>query len=242
MSELVRANKVTAQWSGDGIATGNFYKTHDKVLSVMSNSEEVISAGFVFPEGTDEEPVTAQQKLEAFKSFLQINASKFGIQYDPVDRRADEYKFPNKYDVEKFGAYSGQMAEKAISDCIAKVQTNVIDRMAKAGHVEEDTAIEYAVDKENGLIDVSEEYKNGSIKYATAKYPIALVIGDKQFDSSITVELVSGQLKKPREIADSPLTMIGIKNLLIENGMLPKVEKPKKTNDAEDDAEPAQED
>ena len=117
MSELTRSNRITAYWQGEGIAVGVFYKTHTKIKEVHSNDADVLAAGFVFPQGTEENPVTAQDKLAAFKTFLQVNASAFGMEYDPVDRRADEYKFPNKYNEENLPEYSKQMAEKAVGVC-----------------------------------------------------------------------------------------------------------------------------
>lgn len=231
-AELVRANKITAFWSGDGIATGNFYRTHDKVLVVRSNDQEVIKAGFTMPEDTEENPVTSQQKLEAFKTFLQVNAGVFNIQYDPVDRRADEFKFPNKYNEENFKEYSHKMAVSAINACMEKVQAGVIDRMIKGGHIAETTNFQYGVGEvTDAKIEITEAYKNGSLKYAVAQYPVSFGVDGNMIDTSITTELVSGQLKKPRSIADCALTMSAIKGLMIEKGIIPKVEKPKKDDE-----------
>lgn len=237
----VRANKITAFWAEGGVAVGNFYKTHDKVLSVKSNDEAVIKAGFKMSEGTEESPVTSQQKLEAFKTFLQVNAGVFNIQYDPVDRRADEFKFPNKYDEDSFREYSHQMAVNTISACVGKTQAGVIERMIKGGHIEAGTELCFGVAKaQDAEIEVTEAYKNGSLKYAAAQYPVVFAVGDKQIETSITIELVSGQLKKPRNIADCPLTMSAVKGLLIENGLLPKIEKLKKEEKDSEEAEAAE--
>ena len=145
MSELTRSNKITAYWEGEGVAVGVFYKTHTKLMEKRSNDADVISAGFVMPEGTEEAPVTAQDKLAAFKTFLQVNAATFGIQYDPVDRRADEFKFPNKYDEDTFKEYSKTMVEKSISEALGKVQKNVVANMIKSGHVAEGTEIGFGI-------------------------------------------------------------------------------------------------
>lgn len=236
MSELVRANKVTAYWEGNGVAVGAFYKTHSKIMEKKSTDEDVVSAGFVMPEGTDETPVTAQEKLSAFKTFLQVNAATFGIQYDPVDRRNDEYKFPSKYDEETFKEYSKKMVEKAIGDVLEKVQKNVIPGMIKSGNLADNTEINFGIGEAE--IDVKESYKNGNIKYADAKYDIALQVGDNTVNTSCTASVVSGQLKKPREIADGiVLTQNGIKTFMVENGLLPKIEKPNKEESEDTDTD-----
>lgn len=225
-NKLVRSNKITAFWQGEGVAVGIFYRTHDKIKEVHSNDPEVQNAGFTFPEGTDEAPVTAQDKLSAFKTFLCVNATTFGIQYDPVDRRADEFKFPSKYDEDTFTEYSKKMAEKAITDTLDKVQNNIVNKMVEQGHLPEGTEIDLGIGEPT--IAVKESYKNGNIKYADAVYPVVIQIADKRVETVCTVSAISGQLKKPRELSDGVvLTQTSIKNLLVENGLLPKIEKPK---------------
>ena len=234
MSDLTRANKVTAYWEGDGVAIGQFYRTHDKVLTVKSNDADVVNAGFVFHEGTDEAPVTAQQKLEAFKTFLMTNASTFGIMYDPVDRRADEFKFPNRYDEENIKEYSKKMLENALAGATEKVNNNVVANMIKAGHLAEGAKVEFGIGE--ATVNIAENYNNGGIKYAEVVYPVAFAINDKQVVTEGTVQLVSGQLKKPRELKDVALTMTAIKTFLVEAGLLPKIEKKSKEESAEAEA------
>lgn len=226
----IRANKVTAYWEGDGIAAGVFYKTHSKLKTVRSNDEAVVAAGFVMPEGTEESPVTAQQKLESFKNFICANAAVFGITYDPVDRRDDTYKFPSHYDESNIMEYSKKMLTVAVEKVLGSIQTNVVDRNIKAGLLPEGTAVQYGVG--DGQLDVTEKYGNGYIKYATVKYPVAIAVNGNQTQTEVTVELVSGQIKKPRTIGDTVMTMAGVKELLITAGVLPKVEKKAKTEDA----------
>lgn len=247
--KLVRANKLTTVWSGeDGVAVGRFYKTHEKLMEVRSDNPIVIKAGFQMPETTEENPVTPQKKLEAFKSFLGMNAGILGIHYDPVDRRNDAYKFPSSYDEETFKEYSSKQADIAVSTLIDKVRTNVIDKMISAGHIPDDTKIEYGIG-EDAVIDISESYNNGKLKYATAKYAVVLQVennqnGAQQISDEIKVELVSGQLRKPRTMENISLTQTAVKNALIENGILPKIEKVKKKDDTEngEDAEDVEND
>lgn len=235
MSDLVRSNKVTAYWEGEGVAVGVFYKTHTKLVEKRTNDSDVIAAGFIMPEGTEESPVTAQEKLAAFKNFLMANASAFGIQYDPVDRRADEYKFPSKYDEENFREYSKKMAERSIGETLEKVQKNVVMNMIKSGHLDGGTEINFGIGEAE--VEIKEVYANGNIKYADAKYPIVLQVGDGTIETSCTVSAVSGQLKKPRELANGVvLTQTGIKTYMIENGLLPKIEKSSKAEASDEEA------
>lgn len=241
MSDLTRANRVTAYWKGEGIAVGVFYKTHDKIMELLSNDQLVVNAGFTMPEGSEEAPITAQDKLASFKNFLQTNASSFGIQYDPVDRRDDEFKFPNKYDEETFKEYSRKMVVKSVSETLDKVQKNVIANLVKSGNLPEGSEVNYGIGDEPE-ITIKESYNNGNIKYAIAKYPVALQVGEQIVNTYCTAEVVSGQLKKPRELEDAVLTQTGIKSLLIENGLIPKIEKPAKEDAEENDAEPQSDD
>lgn len=236
MNELKRANKITAYWEGDGVAVGVFYKTHDKITTVKSTDDVVIGAGFQMPAGTEEAPTTAAQKLEAFKTFLATNATAFGIQYDPVDRRADAFKFPSSYDAETFGEYSKKILAMAVEGTLESIQNNVIAKMVKNGLLAEGTMVQYGIGEPS--IEISESYSNGKLKYATAQYPVAIAVNGVQANLSTSVELVSGQLKKPRNMGDVVMTMTGVKNFLVEQGVLPKVEpKAKKSAEAEECAD-----
>lgn len=243
-TNMIRSNKVTAYWEGDGVAVGVFYKTHSKLLTLRSTDEQVVTAGFVMPEGTDEAPVNAAQKLEAFKNFITANAAVFGIQYDPVDRRDDTYRFPSRYDEVNILEYSKKMLTVAIEKTLGSIQSNVVDRMVKAGNLPEGTMVQYGVG--DGKVVVTEKYANGYIKYANVTYPVAIAVGDKQTETSVTVDLVSGQIKKPRNIGDTAMTMSAVKDMLVEAGVLPKVEKKSKEASAEaeggatEDGEPAE--
>lgn len=229
MNELKRANKITAYWEGDGVAVGVFYKTHSKIATVKSTDDVVIGAGFEMPAGTEEMPVTAAQRLEAFKTFLATNATAFGIQYDPVDRRADEFKFPGSYDAETFAEYSKKMLQMSIEGVLESVQNNVIAKMVKNGNIAEGSMIGYGIGE--ATINISEAYTNGKLKYANAVYPVAIAMNGVQANLEATVDLVSGQLKKPRNMGDVVMTMTGIKNFLVEQGVLPKVEPKSKKKD-----------
>lgn len=233
MSELKRANKITAYWEGDGVAVGVFYKTHDKIATVKSTDDAVIGAGFEMPAGTEEAPVTAAQRLTAFKTFLATNATAFGVQYDPVDRRADAFKFPGSYDAETFAEYSKKMLQMSVESVLGSLQDNIIAKMIKNEHLPADTTVQYGLGEPT--VNISESYNNGKLKYATAEYPVVIAVNGVQTNMSANVELVSGQLKKPRNLGDVVMTMTGIKNYLVEQGVLPKVEPKSKAKKSEEE-------
>lgn len=242
--KLIRANKLTTVWSGDDeVAVGRFYKTHEKIQEIRSDNPVVVKAGFKMPETTEENPVSPQQKLESFKSFLGMNAGVFGIHYDPVDRRSDKYKFPSSYDVELFKEYSLKQAKDVLQAVVQKTQTGVIDKMISAGHIPDDTKIDFGI-YEEAKIDITEQYKNGNIKYATAKYEVILQIENtesaRQIKDVIVVELVSGQLRKPRFMENISLTQTAIKNAFVESGILPKIERKSKKEESAEDTEQAE--
>lgn len=220
-TELKRANKITAYWGGDGVAIGIFYKTHEKIASIKSTDEAVTKAGFTMPVGDD---VTAAQKLEAFKTFLSTNSTVFGVTFDPVDRRADAFKFPGHYDEKSFGEYSKKILTDTIAPLLKSMQDNTVTKMIAKGEVPANTAIQYGL-SDTPEVTITEKYNNGNIKYATAKYDIAFAVEDKQIRIPAKVEIVSGQLKKPRTLGDNNdvvITITGLKNLFVENGLLPK--------------------
>lgn len=249
-TKLTRANKITAYWGGGGVAIANFYKTHSKVGILRSDSEEVANAGFKMPESTEDMQVTAQDKLAAFKNFVMANATMFGIQYDPVDRRNDDCKFPNTYNEDAFRQYSREIAINSIGAIINKVQTNVVDKLISSGIKPEGTVVDFGISDTATKVDITESYKNGNIKYAQAEYDILFQIAQMdggnaiepiQANSTIIIDLVSGQLKKPREFGGGVLSTTGIKAFMIENGMIPKIEKEKKEENPEDGTVPVEE-
>ena len=68
---------------------------------------------------------------------------------------------------------------------------------------------------------------------------MAIAVNGTQYDTTVVVDLVSGQIKKPRTIGDTVMTMSGMKEMLVTNGVLPKVEKKAKDTEAEATDAPA---
>ena len=127
------------------------------------------------------------------------------------------------------------MLDKAVGAAVEKVNNNVVANMVKAGNLAEGSVAEYGIG--DGVLDISEKYNNGGIKYATVTYPVAFAVNGIQVETEGVVQLVSGQLKKPRELKDSALTMTGIKAFLVDGGALPKIEKKSKADEVDSDAE-----
>ena len=227
MVSMVRANKVTAFWDGNGVANAIFYRTHNKVATVKSDA-----CGFQFPESTEEHEVTAREKLAAFKAFVQENAAQFGVVYDPVDRRPDDQKIP---------VLTTENVVEFAQKILGQLQNGYIAKAISRGLLAESTAIAYGVG--GGVPNINESYAKGGIKYATVTFPVAFAVDGKQYDTTCDVEVVSGQLKKPRMLADGVvMTQTGIMKMLVEAGILPKVEpkpRPKKSETEDAEAEEA---
>ena len=231
MVSMVRANKVTAFWDGNGVANAIFYRTHNKVATVKSDA-----CGFQFPESTEEHEVTAREKLAAFKAFVQENAAQFGVVYDPVDRRPDDQKIP-VLTAENVVEYAQKILEATMEKILGQLQNGYIAKAISRGLLAESTAIAYGVG--GGVPNINESYAKGGIKYATVTFPVAFAVDGKQYDTTCDVEVVSGQLKKPRMLADGVvMTQTGIMKMLVEAGILPKVEpKPRPKKSEAEDAE-----
>lgn len=220
---LKRANRVTALWEGEGIAVGTFYKTKEKLTQVRSDDVALSNAGFTMPEtvldtdGTTLIEATGNDKLQAFRDFLQANAAIFGVYFDPVDRRVEKY--PGKYDEETFSRIASDVLGSRLDGIVESMQGQ-IDKLIEQ-EVIPFSELSYSMGEPS--IVINELYKDESLKYADAVYPVTFTLGEKGIAMDIKVSLVSGQLKKPRELVDGvSMTMTGLKNMLIEGEILPK--------------------
>jgi len=240
MSELIRANKVTARFEGEGVIVGTFYKTHDKLGEVKSNSTEVVGLGYKMPEsipaseGVEPVEVTPKQKLDSFKEFLQVNATAFGFTYDPIDRRNNGNKYPSKYDEPTLLDTATKILSEKMGELVASVQKTV-DGYIKNKIMDAGSQITCNIGV--GNIAVQEKYKNENLKYADATFPVTVGIGAQDavgpsIALNVVIKLVSGQIKKPRELDKYPMTITGLKTALVEGKVLP--EPPKKEEKKED--------
>lgn len=239
--ELVRANKITTSFVGGGVMQASFYKTHTKLGVITSEDEKVKELGYTPLVAGEGEEITTSQRLAHFKEFVQGNAVQFGYTYDPVDRRTEDNKFPSKYDANSFVTTAISVVSDKLADIVEKLQ-KPINSLIKAKALVEGTVAKAEVTTvvDDAIVDVTENYKDGSIKYATADIKATVMLGDLGgIEINVPMSLVSGQLKKPRLInEDKAFTMTSIKNLLIDNGIMPVVEK--KSETAENGAENAE--
>jgi hypothetical protein len=228
--ELLRANKITAVFSGEGVITASFYRTHTKLGVIKSDDAKIAELGYVAPVAGEGEEITPTQKLIHFKEFIQLNAVQFGYTFDPVDRRSEGNKFPSKYDAKIFAetgiaVVTGRVAEITVS-LQKSVDSLVKSKALAGGSVITSEVISTADDL---VVNPTEAYKDGSLKYADAEVAVRFTLNGLQFDTVVPINLVSGQLKKSREIgADKqPLTVTSVKKILVEANLLPVVEKVK---------------
>lgn len=215
MSELLRANKITASFIGEGVMQGTFYKTHDKLVQVTSADDAVVNAGFKLVEVEGEE-LTSSDKLAQFKDWLQANASLFGVFYDAVDRRSADNKFPSTYNEENLPATAQIVLINQVTVIAEKAQ-RTLDAMIKNGQLAEGTTM--TINIEEGEMNVQETYGNGNLKYADVKFPVEFAVeGHGSVIVIVPVKLVSGQVSKPRELvhedATLSLTVTTIKTIL----------------------------
>lgn len=225
--ELARVNKITTSFIGGGVMQASFYKTHSKLGSVKSDDEKVAELGYQPLVAGEGEEITSSQRLAHFKEFIQSNAVQFGYTYDPVDRRTDGNKFPSKYDKVTFAETAIRVVTDKLAEIVEKLGKPVAS-LIKAKALAEGTVAgaEVVTTVDDIEVNITEEYKNGSIKYADANVEAIITLGGEGIKINVPMALVSGQLKKPKLINDDKaFTMTSIKNLLIENGIMPVVEK-----------------
>lgn len=218
----------------------------NKLGQVRSDDAKIAELGYVAPVAGEGEEITPTQKLTHFKEFIQANAVQFGYTFDPVDRRSEGNKFPSKYDAETFAETGIAVVTARIAEIGASLQKSV-DSLIKAKALGEGSVIEAEVMStvEDLVVNATETYKDGSLKYADAQVAVSFVLNGLQYDTVVPINLVSGQLKKSREIGEDkqPLTATSVKKILTTANLLPVVEKKEKEKEgvATDVAEPVTE-
>jgi ribosomal protein S8E len=222
VSELVRANKITAHFEANGVIVGTFYRTHEKLRSVRTTDVP----DFKIPEGDD---VTSNAKLEAFKQFLNDNAARWCITVDTEDRRA--VKYPNRYDTATLESTADTVLQEKLVEIVKSTQS-YIDKLVEGGLLPKGAVIAVKSAKPRAT-EITESYANGKLKYAVVKYSLEFAVGTNAKVLDVNVELVSGQLKKPTKIGTGAFTVMGLRSLLIEGGVLPKVVKEEKKDATE---------
>lgn len=204
MSDLLRANKITTSFVGEGVMQGTFYKTHDKLVQVTSADEAVVNAGFALVVAEGEE-LSSSDKLAQFKDWLQANATLFGVFYDTVDRRSADNKFPSTYNEENL-VPTAQVVLIGQAEVIVEKAQRTLDAMIKNKQLAEGTSM--SVNIGDGEMNIQETYANGNLKYADVKFPVEFSVeGHGSVEVTVPVKLVSGQVSKPRELQHNEETL-----------------------------------
>lgn len=230
MTDLIRANKITVKATENGYVA-DFYRTHKHIASV--NSHET---GWVAPEG-----VTKTGERESFRAYAVENANLYGINWMPEDMRSDNNRRKAKYETD----------EDIFNDAVAMVTPLMIEMVDKCkygvewGGIDLDeikpmthTAKGTALDQ-LGITD-GKYNKSGNWAWATINLNATLKYKGEELYKAITMELVSGQMKKPKITITS--FNEDMKTQIIEAGLATVEEldppKEKKSKDKQDTAEP----
>ena len=194
MSELARANRVAVQTLEDSSFEARFFRTHKHIATV--NSKDT-----TFTPNPDSNK-TAQR--EQFREWVCINGSLFGVSYDPDDRRIEDYKLPAKYtNDEVLKEASVQLVTPDIMKWVSEIQG------LELVPIEAESITE--VTKSGKGTKVDSKYLNGNWAWASIDLLITTKAQDTEGYVSMTVNLVSGQLKKPSNINEGSYSMTGFK-------------------------------
>lgn len=217
MSELVRANRISVQTT-EGTTIAKLWRTHKMIGEIPMT--DAMGQGFVV-DGT----VNATAQRELFRAWVGINAPKFGIKYDPTDNRADANQFPSKYtDGQMVTEWALKIIEADLKEWALKMGKEFNQEIVMT-----DASAELLIPttKTKSGKDVNPQYGNGNWAYCTIPVTATFETNGVQGYVTMTVELVSGQMKKPSNIADLGFTYTGFKTELLKDlkPALPVIEK-----------------
>lgn len=211
MNTLARANRVAVQTLEDGSFEARFFRTHKHISTI--NSKDT-----AFTPNPDSNK-TAQR--EQFREWVCTNGNLFGVSYDPDDKRIDDYKLPAKYtDDNVLSTASIQLITPDINKWVSEVQG--------LGLISIDVDQITEVTKSGKGTKVDSKYLNGNWAWASINIITTVKAQDTEGYVSMTVDLVSGQLKKPSAIGNGSYSMTGFKTEVLRdlgNLLIPKSEK-----------------
>lgn len=199
---MTRANRVTIQSTDNGFK-GVFYRTHTKLATI----ESADTAWKADPNAN------STTNREGFRSWLISNADAYEIAWAPeLQTQAWARKY-NVYETDE------QVSEDAVT-----LVMEAIERLAVKGkHTLDciDITVDSIVPKQTTLTYVKNgRYeKNGAWCMAEISLTISAILYGQQIEIPYTMEMVSGQIKKPKTtIADWNeilLNEIGLQNIEI---------------------------
>lgn len=188
MSNLVRANKVTVNVVEDGYKA-DFYRTHKHICTVMSGDTE-----FKPIEG-----MTKSGVRELFRAHVIEHAEEFGIEWNPTDMRANnnirKSSYPTDEDlIEDATVMILPVMKQFAESCKYPVEWRGIahEDISSVDHTAKGTPLSTL-----GIIDGKYE-KTGNWAWAIIGFTVTLAFKGEEIYIPIKMELVSGQLKKPK--------------------------------------------
>lgn len=237
-NELVRANKVTVNVIEDGSYKADFYRTHKHICAVNSAD-------------TAFEPVEGMTKSgvrELFRAYVIEHSEEYGVEWNPADLRADNNIRKSSYAtdeelVEDATIMVLPMIKQLADSCRYGVEWRGIahEDIVPMTHTGKGTPLSTL-----GIADGKYE-KSGKWAWAFVGFTVTLGFKGEEIYVPIKMELVSGQLKKPK----MGITLFNetVKHEIIDAGLAtedeldpPKEAKSKaKTTEAEEVVEAVQE-
>jgi hypothetical protein len=188
MENLVRANKVTVNVVGDGYKA-DFYRTHKHICTVNS-----ADTAFEPTEG-----MTKSGVRELFRAYVIEHAEEYGVVWNPADMRTDgnirKASYETDEDLIEDATYMILPMMKQLADsCKYPVvwkgmnheDISAMDKTAKGTPL-----------SAMGIVDGKYE-KSGKWAWATVGFTVTMGFKDDEIYMPVKMELVSGQLKKPK--------------------------------------------
>jgi len=186
-TELIRANKVTVRNEGDRYVA-DFYRTHRKITNIKSGD-----TGW---QPNPEDNKTAQR--ESFRQYIINHAADIGINYDPLDRRADVNQRKAVY----------RTMDDVADDVVKAISSDINRFVSKMPNADMVTGHSISVDgvtpmthtsKGTNLVDLGIDdgcYANGNMAWFDIEVTVVLTVGVNEIYQPVPMQLVSGQLKK----------------------------------------------
>lgn len=222
--KLERANRIAVQ-TVEGIYRADFYRTHKKIASIMSNE-----TGWEM-----DSTMNKSAQREDFRRFIIEHAVEIGIDWKPQDLRTEENKrFPKYTDDATLKLDVELMLTGDIYELVAKCPHGIVFKEISADYITPVERSSKGTDLTKlGVIDGKYE-KSGNWAWADVEVVVTLIKDNEEIYYNTKVQLVSGQLKKPH------ITQTGfneeVKISLIEAGLYKeevKAEKSAKTKSEE---------
>lgn len=185
-----RANKLVVK-TNDGHLQADFFRTHKHIATICDNE-----TGY-----TPDTSATKSAIREGFRKYMADNAEAYGVTYDPTDHRTEQNVRKATY------ATEADVAEDAI-DMVASDITTFISKMPHADMVDDHqitiesltpkTKTSKGTDLAMMGIEDGKYVSNGNLAWFDIEGMVTMSCHGTEIYQTISMELVSGQLKKFR--------------------------------------------